>query len=232
MFCCVVKIVYIFITIFFLLLFFPLLLFVFSFFLDREERAHFYGKPLMMSSAQRSKDNENVRVQWRMRTHAQPEEPRASTNASVELENMPVLWPANASGGCAQREQLAQVFISAFWSIRPALPLYSTTLSLPCLVSTWLCSSALNPRRRQKPAYMNNLFFFFFFGEWGPSFCALMIIGLISFFHRSHCSLLDLNLFGMHRMLALFVFPSPSHYSSSFSLLRFILCFCSGREIV
>lgn len=163
MFCCVVKIVYIFITIFFCCcssLFYFLYALFFLFF-DWEERAHFYGKPLMMSS----KDNENVRVQWRMRTHAQPEERRASsTNASVELENMPVLWPANASGGeGTQREQLARVFISAFWSIHPALPLYSTTLSLPCLVSTWLCSSALNPPgRRQKPAYMNNLFFFFF----------------------------------------------------------------------
>lgn len=72
--------------------------------------------------------------------------------------------------GGTQWEQLAQVFISAFWSIRPALPLCSTTLSLPCLVSTWLCSSALNPRRRQTPAYMNNLFFFFFFWGGGAKF--------------------------------------------------------------
>lgn len=130
MFCCVVKIVYIFITIFFSccssLFYFLYALF---FFLDWEERAHFYGKPLMMSS----KDNENVRVQWRMRTHAQPEERRASsTNASVELENMPVLWLANASGGeGTQREQLAQVFISAFWSIHPAPLLHYTVVAVP-----------------------------------------------------------------------------------------------------
>lgn len=43
--------------------------------------------------------------------------------------------------------------------------------------------------------------------SFAPSFCALMIIGLISFNHRSHCS--PLGPLGMHRILALFVF-SPS----------------------
>lgn len=129
MFCCVVKIVYIFITIFFCccssLFYFLYALF---FFLDWEERAHFYGKPLMMSS----KDNENVRVQWRMRTHAQPEERRASsTNASVELENMPVLWPANASGGEAHSGSCSHKCLFRHFGLY-TLPCPSTPLHCRC----------------------------------------------------------------------------------------------------
>lgn len=232
MFCCVAKIVYIFITIFFCCCSF-LFYFLYSllFFWFRKKGHTFTANPSWWAphNGQRTMKM-SVSSGVCGHTHSQ---------RSREPPQMPLLsWkicpfcglPMPVGG--TQREQLAQVFISAFWSIRPALPLCSTTLSLPCLVSTWLCSSALNPQRRQKPAYMNNLFFFL--GR-GPSFCALMIIGLISFFHRSHCSLLDLNLFGMHRMLALFVFPFPIPLALSFFLLSFTLYFMLlqwGREIV
>lgn len=102
MFGCIVKIVYIFITIFS-----PLLLFVFSF-----------TARLMMISARRSKDNENDRVQC-PHTHARTGTGPEPTNAAVELENMPFCGLRMAMGG-AQLERLEQVFISAFWFICPA----------------------------------------------------------------------------------------------------------------
>lgn len=177
-----------------------------------------------MSSAQRSKDNENVRVQWRMRTHAQPEEPRASTNASVELENMPVLWPANASGGHTAGAARTSVYFGILvYTPRPAPLLHYTVVAVPGQHLVML--QRTQPPAETKASLHEQSFLFLFFWVGGPSFCALMIIGLISFFHRSHCSLLDLNLFGMHRMLALFVFPFLIPLALSFFLLSFTLYF-------
>lgn len=77
MFCYAVKIVYIFITIFF---FFPF--FLLSPFSIGQSGARIFTARLMMSSARRSKDNEMA----------------VSTQASVELENMPFCGMLTARG--------------------------------------------------------------------------------------------------------------------------------------
>lgn len=150
-----------------------------------------------------------------MRTHAQ---------AAVELENMPFCGIPMAVGG-AQLEPLGQVFISAFCFIRHASHSLNVVLAVDsCCLPLWLLMlcpawSALGcaPAHSTQPGDKSQPTWTIF--SFGPSFCALMIIGLISFFHRSRCSPGPL---GMHRMLALFVFFSPS-------LLYYFFC---GREIV
>lgn len=147
MFCYAVKIVYIFITIFF---FFPF--FLLSPVSIGQSRARIFTARLMMSSARRSKDNEMA----------------VSTQASVELENMPFCGMLTARGGGATRTagatRTSVYFGILLYTPRHAFPspqmcfLLSSTLAanavlccaVPCLVSTWLCSSALNPNPETK----------------------------------------------------------------------------------
>lgn len=122
-----------------------------------------------MSSAQRSKDNENVRVQWRMRTHAQPEEPRASTNASVELENMPVLWPTNASGGHTAGAARTSVYFGILvYTPRPAPLLHYTVVAVPGQHLVML--QRTQPPAETKASLHEQSFLFLFFWGMGPKF--------------------------------------------------------------
>lgn len=143
MFCYAVKIVYIFITIFCLLS-----LFLLSPFSIGQSRARIFTARLMMSSARRSKDNEMA----------------VSTQASVELENMPFCGMLTARGHTAGATRTSVYFGILLYTPRHASPsppmcfLLSSTLAanavlccaVPCLVSTCLCSSALNPNPETK----------------------------------------------------------------------------------
>lgn len=146
-----------------------------------------------------------------------------------------LLWHTNGRGRTAGATRTSVYFGILLYT--PQLPSPIVVLAVvSCCLPLWLlmlfpawsavgCAPAHSTQPGDKSQPTWTIFSF------GPSFCALMIIGLISFFHRSHCSPGPL---GMHRMLALFVF-SPSH-SITFSLgvksfkdienvVRYISCF-------
>lgn len=181
MFCYAVKIVNIFITIFFLFPFF----FVVSFFDWPEQGTHFYGTP-------HDELRTPVKGQWNGRVHT----------GLCWAGKYALLWHVNGTGG-TQLEPLGQVFISAFCFIRHATPPPAPQCASCCL-PLWLlmlCCAVLCcavpgqhlvvlQRTQPKPGDKSQPTWTIF--SFAPSFCALMIIGLISFSHRSHCSLLDL----------------------------------------
>lgn len=156
MFCYVVKIVYVFITIFFLLFFFVLSPFSIG------QKGHAFLRHASWWAPHAGQRT----MKWPcpvLYAHTRTGRCWAGKYA--------LLWHTNGSGGRTAGATRTSVYFGILlYTARLPQPqcrsrccfLLSSTLAanaVPCLVSTWLCSSALNPTRRQKPAYMDNLFF-------------------------------------------------------------------------